>query len=411
MIEYKDKGWADVFANSVSLLGRILTRSGLVATLLGVVASLLLTACGDKPGATAAARPPAAVRFITVAQRDVAISSEFVAHTRSAHEVEIRSRVNGFIERQSYTEGEIVPEGQVMVSIDPKPFQAQLNAQRAALDRYQSSLAVARANLDRIKPLAALDALSQRDLDDATGRYEAAAADVEQATAMVETAQLNLSYCTIRAPFPGVSGKAERQEGAYVNEPNSLLTHLAALSPMEIEFSVSENQIQTLRRQTERGLVRPPRDQSYQIEVILVDGSVHPEVGHITFRSPDFDPTTGTYMMRAQVTNRGGHLRPNQFVRVRLVGAARPKAILVPQRAVQQGAKGAFVWVIGADDKAQPRPVTTADWSGEDWIIEEGLAAGDRVLVEGLVTLAPGAAINALPLEAAAAGAGNGTQH
>src|SRR5512135_1105871 len=249
----------------------------------------------------------------------------------------------------------------------------------------------------RTRPLTELNALSQKDLDDAQGRYEQAAAAVEQAKAQLIEAKLNLSYTTIVSPVTGITGSAVVPEGTYVNVTNSQLTTVSVLSPMWIDFSVSENQIERIRDDVAKGRIRLPAQGSFVVEIEMADGKRFPYTGRITFADPSYNPRTGTFLIRASVQNPEGVLRPNQYVRARLLGAFRPNAILVPQRAVQQGAQGRFVWVVGADGKVQPRPVVVGDWYGDSWFINEGLSAGDRVVVDGALRLAPGVQVDAVP--------------
>jgi membrane fusion protein (multidrug efflux system) len=345
--------------------------------------------------------PPPAVSVIKIEPRDVPVTFEYVAQTQSSQQVEIRARVSGFLDKRTYTEGAIVKEGQVLFLMDKKPFQAQLDAMQGALAQQQARLQTAQANLARIRPLAAQNAVSQKDLDDAIGVEQAAAAAVDTAKADVITAQLNLSYCTIASPVTGITGAAMQQDGAYINVLNSQLTTVAVLSPIWVNFSLSENEIKRYRTQVANGQLRPPKGEDYVIEIVLVDGSIFPFTGRITFAAPSFNAQTGTFLIRASVNNPEGILRPNQYVRARLKGAIRPNAILVPQRAVQQGAKGHFLWVVTKEGKAELRPVVIGDWSGDDIFINQGLQAGDQVVVDGGVTLSPGISVAAKPLGAA----------
>jgi membrane fusion protein (multidrug efflux system) len=334
---------------------------------------------------------------VTVAARDVPISFEFVAQTQSSRQVNIQARVSGFLEKRVYTEGSLVKEGDVLFVMDAKPFKVQVDAQDAALSRQQAGLEVARADLERTKPLAAQNALSQKDLDDANGQYLATAAAVEEAKARLETAKLNLSYCTILSPVTGISSAAQQQDGTYISPQNSLLTTVAVLSPIWVNFSISENEVQGLREEVNAGRLRTPADGNYTVEVLLVDGSLFPHTGRITFASPSFNPQTGTFMIRASVDNPDGILRPNAYVRARLSGATRPNAILVPQRAVQQGAEGQFVWVVEKDGKAKPRPVQVGKWQGDNWLVKEGLRPGEQVVVDGAINLHAGVTVVAKP--------------
>ncbi|MGE5346215.1 MAG: efflux RND transporter periplasmic adaptor subunit [Acidithiobacillales bacterium] len=390
------------------------TRTLLAASLaipLLVGSALFLGGCRKSP--QTAAPPSPVVSVVTVAPADVPVSAEFIGQTQSSHLVNIQARVSGFLDRRMYTEGAIVKEGQVLFQMDPKPFQAQLDQARAALAQAEAAKETARLDLDRIKPLTALNAMSQKDLDDATGSYQSAAAAVEQAKAQVDTAQLNLSYTTITSPIDGISSSAKQTDGTYISPQNSLLTTVAALDPIWVNFSLSENQMQSFSNQIKTGRLRPPPHDSYNMEIVLVDGSIFPYMGKITFAEPSFNPQTGTFLIRGTVENPRGVLRPNQYVRTRLKGATRPNAILVPQRAVQQGSKGHFVWVVGGDGKAEQRPVVMGDWQGDDWFVSEGLKAGDRVVVDGGLTLRSGAQVTVKPAEsgspaggAPAAGAG-----
>ena len=374
-----------------------LRRGGACVLLLAVLA-----ACGKAPPPVPP-RGPNIVSTITVSAADVPVNAEFVGQTQSSRLVNIQARVTGFLDRRVYTEGSVVKEGQVLFLMDRKPLQAQLDQARAALQQQQAALQTTRANLDRTKPLVEQDALSQKDLDDATGQFQQASAGVAQAKAQVVQAELNLSYATITSPVDGISSYALQADGTYLSASNSQLTTVAALSPMWVNFSVSENQFQKLHRQIEKGQLKPPADGSYEVEVVLVDGTVFPHKGRITFSEPEYDTKTGTFLVRASVANPNGTLRPNQFVRVRINGAVRPGAIVVPQRAVQQGPKGHFVWILDAGGKAENRPVSVGDWHGEGWFVDEGLQAGDRVIVDGALGLTPGATVQ---VSQAAAGGG-----
>ena len=361
-----------------------------------VAAALLAVGCA-KEEKKDTARPPAEVTVLTVAPRDVPVTATYVAQTQSSQAVNIQARVSGFLDKRMYVEGAVVKAGQVLFQMDQKPFQAQLDAQQAALARSQASLEVAKANLARTKPLAAQNALSQKDLDDAQGQYDSSAAAVEQGKAQVEQAKLNLSYTTITSPVDGVSSYAAVADGTYLNPQNAQLTTVSVLTPMWINFSISENEMERIRNNVRAGTLRLPENRAFVVEIELVDGSTFAHKGRITFADPSYNPQTGTFLIRASVDNPDGTLRPNQYVRTRLVGAVRPNSILVPQRAVQQGGRGHFVWVVNKTDKAEQRPVEVGEWYGEAWFITQGLAAGDQVVVDGGLRLAPDAPVKATP--------------
>jgi membrane fusion protein (multidrug efflux system) len=274
--------------------------------------------------------------------------------------------------------------------MDKKPFQTQVDAAKAALARQEAALEVARLNLARVKPLSEQNALSQKDLDNAIGSFQSSGASVEQAKAQLETALLNLSYCTITSPIDGITSAAQQQEGTYLNMADSQLTTVSALNPIWVNFSLSESQIQSFRDQVKKGQLLPPIRDEYEVKVIQLDGSVFPYSGKITFTEPYFNPQTGTFLIRASVENPDGLLRPNQYVRAKVEGAIRPDAILIPQKAVQQSAKGQFVWVVNAENKAEFRPVIVGDWYGNDWFIIDGLKSGEQIVTDGSITLHAG---------------------
>jgi len=336
---------------------------------------------------------PVPVTVVTVTPTNLPVNIEYVAQTQSSHQVNIQARVSGFLERRVYTEGAMVKAGQVLFLMDKRPFQAQLDGAAAALSRQKAAMETARLNLERTRPLAAQNALSQKDLDDATGSFESSAAAVEQAKSQLETARLNLSYCTITSPISGITGAALQQEGTYINQQNSQLTTVAVLSPIWVNFSISENELQRFRDRFARKILIPPPDRSFEVEIILVDGSSFPHKGKITFAAPSYNAHTGTFLIRASVDNPNGILRPNQYVRALLKGAVRPGAIVLPQRAVQQGGKGHFVWVVDKAGRAEYRPVTAGEWHGDGWLIDDGLRAGEKVVVDGGLMLQPGAPV------------------
>jgi membrane fusion protein (multidrug efflux system) len=358
--------------------------------------ALALAGCGrDQPAAKA--QPPAVpATVITVTGTDAPYEAEFVGETESSQEVEIRARVEGFLESINYQEGSVVKKGAVLFQMDRKPFEAALAAARAELEAQQARLATAAANLRRVGPLAAEDALSQKDLDDATGSRDAAAAAVESARSRVQQAEIDLSYTTIRAPLSGVTSFARRQPGSFIAPgPDSLLTYVSALDPMRVNFSVSENEQLRFTKLINANKLRRPEDGRYAVKIVLADGTVVPAPGLVTFGDASYNKETGTFLVRAELPNKDGTLRPGQFVRVLLGGATWVNAIEVPQRAVQQGPQGNFVWVVNAESKAEPRPVTVGPLVGDRWIIDEGLQAGERIVVDGALKLAPGVTVKA----------------
>ncbi|MEM5342846.1 efflux RND transporter periplasmic adaptor subunit [Paraburkholderia azotifigens] len=357
-----------------------------------LLALAALTACKKAP--TEPPRPTVEVTVVTVEQKETPVDFEFTAQTQSSREVEIRARVDGFLERRLYDEGSLVKEGQVLFVMDRKPFEAALQSAKGALAQQQARLLVTKQNLARVIPLAAQNALSKKDLDDATGNEKQAEAAVIAAQGEVRTAELNLSYCTIRSPLKGLSSFARVQDGSYVTPTQSgLLTYVYQLDPMWVNFSISENELLRYREQIAKGLLRFPADNQFDVTVIQADGSIYPQKGRIDFTNPAFSQQTGTFLVRATFANPQGTLRPGQFVRAKVTGAVRPNAILVPQRAVLQGAKSHFVWVLDQDSKPHQRVVDVGDWHGDDWFVNEGLKTGERVVVDGAIRVSSDAQI------------------
>lgn len=358
------------------------------------VALTLVSAC-SKEQPPSAARPPVDVTVIKIQPKDTHIVPEFDGQTVSSRQVVIMARVAGFLDKRLYNEGSMVKAGQVLFQQDPKPFKAQLSAAQGALAAQEARWLTAQQNLARVKPLVAQNALSQKDLDDAIGTEKSAAAAVQTARADVEQAQLNLGYTTITSPLAGRSSYARVQEGAYVGGQNSALTYVDQVDPIYVNFSLSENQLLRVQDMVKRGMLLQPKDMGYEVKLTLADGSDYGQSGRITFADADFNKTTGTYLLRATLPNPKGELRPGQFVRVSLLGSSVPNAILIPQQAVLQGAQGHFVIVIDKDNKAQIRPVQVGSWYNEQWFIDGGLHAGDVVVIDGMVKLAPGVAVKA----------------
>lgn len=347
-----------------------------------------LAGCSKEQAAPPA--QPLQVTAVSVTPRDTPVSFEFVAQTESSREVEIRARVDGFLDKRLYTEGNMVRAGQPLFQMDRKPFEAALQSAQGQLEQQRAKLEVAEANLKRVRPLAARNAVSKKELDDAIGLERSARAAVLAAEGEVRTANLNLGYTTISSPLHGLSSFAKKQEGSYLTVgEQGLLTTISQVDPIWVNFSISENELLSYRDQIAKGRLRFPRSNDFEVEVVLADGTVFPKRGRINFAEPSFNSATGTFLVRTELPNPQGQLRPGQFVRARVFGASRPGAMQLPQRAVQQGAKGHYVWVIGNDGKARQRVVEVGDWIGDDWFISDGLKPGERVVVDGAGRVTP----------------------
>jgi membrane fusion protein (multidrug efflux system) len=365
--------------------------------LLCLTVLMAMAACSEKADPVAPGQMEVAV--LEVQARDIPISFDFIGKTRSSRRVEIRSRVDGFLEELSYREGSMVQAGDLLFKMDRKPFEAQLSAANAELALQQARLTNARANLRRVKPLAEQNAVAQKELDDALSLYRSAAASVESAQAKVVQSELDLGYTDILSPVTGVSSYATKREGSYLGIGDNLLTYVAQIQPMWIEFSVSENQTFQLREQKRRGLLKTPEGGDFIVKIILADGSLYPEVGKITFSDASISEETGTFLMRAEIANPDETLRPGQFVKARLTGAERPNGILLPQQTVQQGSQGSFVWLVDGDSKAKMQPVEVGRWMAGGWLINQGLQGGDRVIMNELLKMRPGMPLKTVPYQ------------
>jgi len=360
---------------------------------------LVLAGCSDEPGSlpAASARP---VGVIEVAAADRPVTFDYAGRTASSQRVEIRPRVTGYLDAIDYQEGTFVDEGDVLFRIDPKPFEARLRGARAELSQQQARLDNARALLARVEPLVEARAVAQKEADDARALVAESAAAVEAASSRVFEAELELGYATITTPVTGIAGAARFRQGALVGGSAEPLTEVARIDPIWVEFSVAEGTLLAARRSTENRQIELPRDQAFDVRLTLADGTAHPETGRISFADAQISERTGTLLLRAEVPNPDAVLRPGQFVTVHLDGAVRPAAIAVPQSAVQQGPKGPFAWVVGSGSTAERRPLRVGSWDGEAWIVHEGLFEGDRVIVSGVVGLAPGSPVQVRPASA-----------
>lgn len=363
--------------------------------------ALALTGCAKE--ALPPQRPAPEVAVTTVKAQNIPYTPSFVAQTESSQQVNIVARVSGFLDKIAYREGELVKEGQVLFQLDPRPFQAQLESARGELQADDARFTTAQASIGRVKPLAQLNALSQADLDRAQGEFDAAKAAVFSAKAKVTEAELNLGYATIRSPVSGLASRSLQRQGAYINSTSdsAKLTYVAAIDPIWVNFSVSQNQAAKWRNEGAQGLVIAPKNDAYEVDLVLSDGSHYPYKGRISFSDPSFSPDTGSFMVRAVLPNPKRELKPGMFVTAYLLGAVRPNAIVVPQLAVQQGSNGHLVYVVKQDGTAEVRPVVVGDYYGEtDIVVMSGLRAADRVVVEGMLKVVPGQ-----PVKIAEAGA------
>ncbi len=371
-----------------------------------VVLAALAAGCSKE--APPPQRPVPEVTAITVQPRDIPYVANFVAQTESSRQVNIVARVSGYLDKIAYREGEVVKDGQLLFQLDPKPFQAQLEAARGELQSQQARFTTAQANLGRVKPLAQQNALSQSDLDKAQGEFDASKAAVFAAQAKVKEAELNLGYTTIRSPVNGLASRSLQRQGAFVNAmaDSANLTYVAAVDPIWVTFSVSQNLVAKWRDEIASKRVIEPPNRDYRVEIVLPDGARYPHTGKINFADPSFSQETGSFMVRAVLPNPKRELRPGMFVTAYLHGAKRPDAIVVPQLAVQQGSNGHLVYVVKQDGAAEVRPVIVGDYYGEkEIVVLSGLHSGDRVVVDGVLRVVPGQPVKIVEPGAAGAAA------
>jgi membrane fusion protein (multidrug efflux system) len=361
----------------------------------------VLAACGQQPQAGFHGFPPADVTTLKLEAKKLPATYEYVGQTTGSKEVEVRARVTGILERKLFQEGAPVKAGQVLFVIDPRQLAAQTAALQADVVRAQAQKAQAEREFARLKPLAEKRAVGQKEADDAASNLEITDATLKTAQARLAEVQLNLGYTSVTAPITGLSSRAPKSEGSLVSANDTLLTTISQVDPMWIPFSIAENEQLALNRAVAEGRLSLPKDNAFDVQVRLADGSTLERKGRINFADTRINPATGTFEMRAEVTNSDRLLKPGQFVRVTLHGAVRNNALAVPQVAVLDGPQGKFVYVADKDkdgkDIAAVRPVTLGEWTAQDgtnlWIVESGLKAGDMVIIDGVAKLRPGAPI------------------
>jgi membrane fusion protein, multidrug efflux system len=362
----------------------------------------LLVACGRDaaaPAASVAAPAPVSVHILKVEPRKVPIRFDIVGQTEGSKQVEVRARVSGILQKQFYNEGDAVKQGAQLFEIDPAPYEVALAQARAQLAQATAQVDQARREETRLKPLVEHRAVTRKEYDDATSSRQLAEAAIQQANASIRQAELNLSYTRVTAPVPGISGRSEHSIGTLITTDanGSLLTTINQVATVWVRFSLAQADLAKLPG----GYIN--RTTPVVLELLLPDGSTYPIKGRLNFAATAIDTRLGTQQLRAEFDNPRQQLLPGQVVTVRITAGERDNVFLVPQTAIVQTEKGNLVFVVDADGKAQTRPVTTGDWIGKDWTILSGLNAGDRVVVDNLLKVQPGAPLTeAQPVDAAA---------
>ena len=328
--------------------------------------------------------PALAVTVIEVHERKVPISLDAVGQAQGSREVEISSRVSGILEKRVYDEGAAVKKGAVLFTIEPAPYQLAVEGAKAALQQQVVARDLARVDSKRLEPLAREKAISERELDQALATEKTAAAAIAAARAKLDEAELNLSYTKVTAPISGITGRALQSEGALVtaNTASALLTTLTRVNPIWVLFPLAESDYKRIR-----GAERAAR-----VQIVDEAGKVLADHGRLNFASTAVDAKTGAVQLRAEFPNPRAHWLPGQFARVRIL-AGEQTAMLVPQSAVLQTEQARLVMTVGPGGKVVPKPVETGNWIGSDIVVTGGLQDGDRVILDNLVKLRPGAPV------------------
>ncbi|QHS09766.1 efflux RND transporter periplasmic adaptor subunit [Sinimarinibacterium sp. NLF-5-8] len=356
----------------------------------------LLVAC-QQP-APPAPPPLPKVGTLQIHPRPATVEVEYVAETEASNTAEIRPRVGGLLERQSAVEGQAVKKGQLLFEIDRQPYVVALEQAKAALAQAQVSLKQAKSDLARVEPLAAVNAVSQQELDAVQAREQAGQAAVQAAQAAVRSAELNLEYTRVTAPIDGVMGRAQFRMGGLVTAYQSLLTTVYADNPMYVNFSISEQRMLALQKRPDFRAGRTA-ERATSFRILLSDGSEYGHPGVLNFVDAAVDRQTGTLPIRLQVANPDGLLRAGQFARVVVAAEQRDDALLVPQSAVQELQGKTSLWVLDAQNKAQMRAVQMGARVGNQWLVEQGLEPEDTVIVDGFMRLRPDTLVDPQPVD------------
>jgi len=372
---------------------RITVNFAVVGTGLAMLAVMALSMVGCKPAAPAALPPPV-VQVLDISTTNAPASTEIIGQLDSQQNVDIRARVEAFVDKVLFTEGTEVKEGDPLFKLDDKPFKERLAAANGMLAEAKAALNKYEKDVARLTPLAAKRAIPQQDLDNAVASVDVGKASVVSAQARVESATLDLGYCDVRAPISGLIGAKQVSMGDLVGKGTpTLLATISTLDPMWFYCSISETDYLKVDSETRR---TGKRVADLPVTLILANGSIHPDKGKFVFIDRAVDIKTGTLRVRAEFPNAQRLLRPGMFGRIRVDLGARPDSILVPERSVAELQGKTFVWVIGSDNKATQRAVKVGGSVGSEVLVQEGIKAGDRIVVEGLQKVREGATVKAM---------------
>lgn len=346
--------------------------------------------------------------MFTVNPAALPIMADLSGRTNAYEVADVRPQVGGIIRKRLFTEGADVKAGTPLYQIDPSTFQASSNSAKAALAKARANLLTAGPKAARYKELVAIEGVSRQEYDDAVASYEQAKADVESATAALESANINLRYTTVTAPISGRTSRSTVTAGALVTAGQAdALTTVQQLDPIYVDVTQSSTDLLRLRRQLADGSLKKSGDGQAKVNLVLPDGTKYSQEGKLQFSGVSVDPTTGNVVLRALFPNPKGELLPGMFVRAQLETGVDEKAITVPQVGVSRNQKGeATAMILNKENKVEQRILTTNGTVGTNWLVTSGLAAGDRVIVEGLQKIKPGAPAVAVPAAAPAAQGG-----
>jgi membrane fusion protein (multidrug efflux system) len=373
-------------------------RQSVVRSLVAIaVSAVLLTACG-KGQEQQHAPPPPEVAVQTVEKAPAPLDLTYTARTVGSREVEVRARVGGILIKRRYEEGGSVKQGQPMFLIDPEPVRARLASARAEVAVAKARLEEARRQRDRVLPLFDKNAVSQSRRDEVVSGFEVAQANLEAAESAQRMAQLDLEYTDVRAPISGLTSREVMSEGSLVSteQSSSLLTRIVQIDPLYVEFSVPEAEATIIRSSlAPANKVAPPT-----VKLLLENGQEYPDSAKVTFVDNAVDVNSGTVRVRAVLKNTDAQLIPGQFIRARVEGVQLTNVVAVPRKAVMSSAQGQFIWVVNGEQKVEFRPVQVGRSMGNNIIVTEGLAPGDRYIVEGVLKVQPGIQVSAVSPDA-----------
>ncbi|MBB2982782.1 membrane fusion protein (multidrug efflux system) [Paraburkholderia tropica] len=353
----------------------------------------MLAACGQKQSAPPPQTPE--VGIVTLQPTAVPVVSELPGRTNAFLVAQVRARVDGIVLRREFTEGSVVKAGQRLYKIDPAPYIATLNNAKATLAKAQANLVTQNALVTRYKVLVQANAVSKQDYDNAVSAQGQAAADVAAGKAAVDTAQINLGYTDVVSPITGKVGISQVTPGAYVQaSAATLLSTVQQMDPMYVDLTQSSLDGLKLRREIQEGRLKTNGPDAAKVSLVLEDGRTYAQQGKLQFTDVTVDQTTGSVTIRALFSNPDHVLLPGMFVRARIDEGTNERAFLVPQIGVLHDQKGqATVLVVNKDNKVELRPIVTSGSQGQDWIVESGINAGDRVIVQGTEKVKPGAEV------------------